>query len=518
MDVDKDLKKAYEELLKKTEQESDRRLEAESLLTRTIVRLCLACSGLDPNLDPYLKSIRESLRNGVNPDLLKELNELSDTLIRLGSPDEAPPAVVWHKLTSRLRLSEADASEAEKIFGQLQADPQAAGEQELDRLALLLSHAIGGDGKQNSFFDRLIKSKRSSESSPGELPNHLLRELLAAGSWPGHWSTEISRFQARLNDDSAEDEWISVLRELLDLTSTSYSDAQVEIHEAEEFLANLTRRLHDLETHFREAHAIREEVISSGRNLNVEVNAQVSGLQASIAKATDLGYLKRELESHLSGIQQTIDTFLEEEEQRFSSSEERERMLRERMRELEQESEDLHFRMVEAHHLALLDTVTELPNRLAYEERLAQEAARFNRFDAPLALMVWDVDDFKLINDRFGHQAGDKTLHIIAQNLKKRLRETDFIARYGGEEFVSLLCGSDEEQALGVAEEMRLAVEKSGFHSGSRSVTVTISCGISGFIKGDSPEAVFARADKALYEAKRAGKNRCVVADSGFGT
>ncbi len=80
-----------------------------------------------------------------------------------------------------------------------------------------------------------------------------------------------------------------------------------------------------------------------------------------------MGYLKRELESHLSGIQQTIDTFLEEEEQRFSSSEERERMLRERMRELEQESEDLHFRMVEAHHLALLDTVTELPNRLAYE-------------------------------------------------------------------------------------------------------------------------------------------------------
>ena len=165
--------------------------------------------------------------------------------------------------------------------------------------------------------------------------------------------------------------------------------------------------------------------------------------------------------------------------------------------------------MVEAHHLALLDTVTGLPNRLAYEERMEQEFARWKRFGAPLTLMVWDVDDFKSINDRFGHQAGDRALRVIAQSLKARLRETDFIARFGGEEFVTLLCGTEGEEAIKVAEQMRQSVNENGFHSHGKPVPVTISCGIATFRTSDNFDSVFSRADKALYEAKRAGKNRC---------
>ena len=111
----------------------------------------------------------------------------------------------------------------------------------------------------------------------------------------------------------------------------------------------------------------------------------------------------------------------------------------------------------------MLDTVTGLPNRLAYEERVEQELARWKRFNSPLSMLVWDVDDFKLINDRYGHQAGDKALRIIAQSLQARLRETDFIARFGGEEFVCLLCGAEGEEAQSVAEEMRHSVESNGF-------------------------------------------------------
>jgi diguanylate cyclase len=129
-----------------------------------------------------------------------------------------------------------------------------------------------------------------------------------------------------------------------------------------------------------------------------------------------------------------------------------------------------------------------------------------------LTLLVWDVDDFKSINDRFGHQAGDKALRVIAQSLKARLRETDFIARFGGEEFVCLLCGAQDEEAFSVAEEMRLSVESSAFHSQGKPVRVTISCGIASFRQGDSLDNVFSRADRALYQAKRKGKNRCELA------
>jgi diguanylate cyclase len=168
--------------------------------------------------------------------------------------------------------------------------------------------------------------------------------------------------------------------------------------------------------------------------------------------------------------------------------------------------------MVEAHYMALLDAVTGLPNRLAYEERVEQEMARWKRFDDPLTLLIWDVDDFKSINDRFGHQAGDKALRVIAQSLKARLRETDFIARFGGEEFVCLLCGAQGKEALSVAEEMRRSVESNAFHSQGKPVPVTISCGVASFQTGETLDDVFSRADRALYQAKKSGKNRCVLA------
>jgi diguanylate cyclase len=207
-----------------------------------------------------------------------------------------------------------------------------------------------------------------------------------------------------------------------------------------------------------------------------------------------------------------MDAFLQQGQAWYTQIEQTEEQLRKRLLELEKESKELRHRMLEAHHLALLDIVTELPNRLAYEERVQQEYARFKRFAAPLTLLVWDVDDFKAINDRYGHQAGDKALRVIGRSLKQRLRETDFIARYGGEEFVTLLCGADAKGAIKVAEQMRLNVMHCAFHSTGKAVRLTISCGLAEFAEGDTIDAVFARADKALYQAKHKGKNRCELA------
>ncbi|MEG7524431.1 MAG: diguanylate cyclase [Chromatiales bacterium] len=511
---EKDWKQAYQELLLQHEQSLDSRAETEGLLVRAISRLTVATSGMDPNLDPHLKSIRDAVRNGVKPALNERLNALSDSLAHQPDSDDLAgpePLKICGQLVSRLQLPKSEMSEASRLFSHLLSDPAHVAETELDRLAALLNHAVTeGTPPKDGLLGRLLGSRKGG--GEGDTPNHMLMELLDRASWPGNWGTDISDFQSRLADKPAADEWVKVLRDLLELISRSHGNAQTEIQETESFLEELTRRLQELDTHLRSGHDSREAAIKSGRRLNVAVASDVGGIQSSVREATDLGQLKRTVAERLDRIQLSMDQFLADEEQRYQNAEVEERALRERLREMEQESDDIRFRMVEAHHLALQDALTELPNRLAYDERVSQEFARWKRFGEPLSMLVWDVDDFKKINDRYGHQAGDSALRIIAKTLRKRLRETDFIARYGGEEFVTLLCGTDQEKALSVAEEMREAVGASGFHSGTKAVQVSISCGISCFAEGDTVEAVFDRADKALYTAKGKGKNCCELA------
>jgi diguanylate cyclase len=239
------------------------------------------------------------------------------------------------------------------------------------------------------------------------------------------------------------------------------------------------------------------------------MTSQMGGIYATVSAATDLEQLKRDVQARLNGIQQTMDHYLQAQLQWYQEVDANEQQLKARLNLLDNEAAALRERLLEAHRAALRDAVTGLPNRLAYDERVVQEFARWKRFGEPLSMLVWDVDNFKSINDRFGHQAGDKTLRVIANCLQQRLRETDFIGRYGGEEFVTLLCGADAEEARRLAEQMRESVMHSGFHSGGKAVSVTISCGISQFTRGDSVEAVFKRADAAVYQAKRRGKNRC---------
>ncbi len=161
-----------------------------------------------------------------------------------------------------------------------------------------------------------------------------------------------------------------------------------------------------------------------------------------------------------------------------------------------------------------MDVLTEIPNRLAYEKKAAEEIARCKRFSVPLSMAVWDVDLFKQVNDTHGHKVGDKVLKAVAQLLNARMRETDFIARYGGEEFVMFLPGADEGKALELADGLREKIAACNFKHHGGIVRITVSCGVSSFVEGDSHESMFERADRALYAAKNSGRNMCMAASS----
>lgn len=511
---DVDWKKRYEELLHQYEGEEEANKALEELLTRTILRLTIAASGLDNRLEPHLKAVRNTVRGGASVKLSDKLNEITEGLLHFAEENDSiakdSDDEVHLKLIAQLKLSKKESAEAGDLLKKLLEDPAAMEESAFTRLTQLLGQGADAtiEKKGSGLFGRLLGRASTSDES-GPQPNDILLNLLEQASWPGHWGETVSSLKLRLIKDAAADTWVGVLDDLLSLSARSFGEIQSEIQEAEDFLEELTQRLQDLGLHLQTAHEGRDKMVQHGRDLSDTVHGQVGDIGTHVAEATDLHQLKEAVSQRISSIQQSIDTYLQEEQEWHQQAEQGEHALRERLAHLEKESSDLRSRMVEAHHMAMLDTVTGLPNRLAYEERVEQELARWKRFGSPLSMLVWDVDDFKLINDRYGHQAGDKALRIIAQSLQARLRETDFIARFGGEEFVCLLCGTEGEEALSVAEEMRHSVESNGFHSQGKPVRVTISCGLTSFNDKDSLEKVFSRADKALYKAKRSGKNRC---------
>src|SRR5206468_5093915 len=156
---------------------------------------------------------------------------------------------------------------------------------------------------------------------------------------------------------------------------------------------------------------------------------------------------------------------------------------------------------------ALVDGLTGLANRRAASHALHAEAARAPRLETPLSVVLADLDGFKDVNDAHGHAVGDEALRVFAEVLRETLRESDVAGRWGGEEFLLLLPGADEEGAAQLAERVRSGLAARSI-PGVPGLRVTASFGVAAYAGETNSEQVVAAADRALYRAKRAGKDR----------
>ncbi len=173
-----------------------------------------------------------------------------------------------------------------------------------------------------------------------------------------------------------------------------------------------------------------------------------------------------------------------------------------------------HRLMVEMLRLATLDSLTELYNRRSIEDFAAREIAHARRTDSPFSLLLIDLDNFKAINDQYGHGTGDAVLQAFAREGRCHLRAHDILGRFGGEEFIVLLPHTSQDAALTTAERLRRAIEEMRVIHMETVVHVTISVGATTFTLADSTyDTLIARADTALYQAKKQGRNRVQVAE-----
>lgn len=284
--------------------------------------------------------------------------------------------------------------------------------------------------------------------------------------------------------------------------------------ELESFFVQLSMRLEDLDIGLQKTGSLYSDSLQDNLHMDKAVHDEMIGIQESMQGASDITQLRNDIQSRLDAIDHHLLHFHDAEKSRYEQAQTTIRELSEKVAALEDDSSQLRDRLEATRSQAMNDALTGIPNRQAYEERLAAEVARCKRYNIPLAMVVWDVDRFKSINDSYGHAGGDRVLKVVAEMLSSHTRETDFVARYGGEEFVTLMPQTSIEDALQVTEKLRKSIEETPFHFHDIRVNVTISAGVAQFRQDELVTSLFERADAALYAAKEAGRNQVKSAEA----
>lgn len=158
--------------------------------------------------------------------------------------------------------------------------------------------------------------------------------------------------------------------------------------------------------------------------------------------------------------------------------------------------------------LATTDKLTGAYNRTKFKEIMQREIARVKRFNTKMSMIIFDIDHFKEVNDRYGHNFGDHVLKTIAHIVKDNIRRIDYFVRWGGEEFMIISSETDLKKAHALAERIRIIIENKRFKN---NIKVTVSFGVTEFKKSDTENSFIKRADDTMYKAKRKGRNRVEV-------
>ena len=387
------------------------------------------------------------------------------------------------------------------------ANRRNADAQELERLAQsLTSVVVAVDAVSPVPTIILAAPKFSRWDATCAAAGKLFVQLRSAGIGP-----EVD-FAAALAAVKSDPELAAILEHGVLAVSAHADSLTKERLEATGLLADVTSRLEEMAGWLTESGNDNRTRFADTASVNERVMSQVRELTAEVSSATELRTLQATVTSRLETVAKQVFDFRSREEDRLLEFTGRAERMRTRIADLEREAQDLNSKLDKEKHGARLDPLTRLANRKSFDERFAQESLRCVQQGLPVTMLLWDLDNFKAINDSYGHRAGDRVLQSVAECISAGLRVEDFIARIGGEEFIVLLTGLPFEKSLSIANQLRAGVEALRFHFKGTPVRVTVSCGLTELRAGDGTGSAFDRADAALYRAKNAGKNRCIAA------
>ena len=471
-----DWRKKYLDSLRSLENEERNFRAMEVTLKRLVGRLCVASLGLSPQLDEELRKLQAVIRRDASQEELEKLTSpLTDAIHAL---DESSPVSPMGAAQPQVKAQvQIPAVQPESV---LESSPKLS----------------PGSSTETIVADERVRA--------------LLAAFLAEIKRDAGLAQHADALDAKLADSMTYAQLPEMLLSLTDLVGKRIQRIEQAKQEVEVLLSQMVGKLDEIGQFVAEQNINQTQALASSATLNTRVADEMRAMGESVESASDLQLTRTLVRNRIDSIGRHLQEYREREVERDSVIRVRNEKMTARVTELEAEAAKLQSQLKDEQRLASIDALTQIPNRLAYDKRMEEELKRSQRFGQPACIAAWDIDYFKRINDTYGHRAGDRMLQMVAESLAGRIRGTDFLARYGGEEFVMILSGTKLDAAVHLIDEIRAAVAKLGFHFRGKPVSITMSCGVTALLADDSSSSAFDRADKALYQAKESGRNRCV--------
>jgi diguanylate cyclase (GGDEF)-like protein len=316
---------------------------------------------------------------------------------------------------------------------------------------------------------------------------------------------KLSAIKKKVSTDISNE---NLLKSFLATFNVIIEDFHQERKTAEDFLSTLCETLATVKDAVKTTLSTSAGAQDKQDQLNGQLQKQISSMTSTLEAATKLSEIKDDINHKLKLIAGTLDKkyHIEQESQEIIKNQLNE--MTSRVDLLEKQSKTFEKRLHEQQMKSMQDALTKLSNRAAFDDYFAQQMVRFHHKPFKLAIVILDLDDFKRINDTYGHTAGDKTLQVIANTLTKHTLKDTFIGRYGGEEFVLIYSGIDKKALIEELNALKNKIARLPFTFKNNKVSITSSIGATYVTKNDNIHLAFERADEAMYLAKSKGKNQ----------
>ena len=512
------------EATKKQQQKLVRSLKHQiDMLSQFIVRTTSFYEGINTTLDPELKVLRGHLGGKANFALAENsISKLTGLMMQHSDLIKTETQKAMTMLESSVKKLQAKSNitpDVKKDILQLLPNLQSktdsifASLPYFEKAMNLYIKALenGTEVESNSVNTRKAAKKNLVEEATTALHDQITFELRELINQIGHkrkGDVALKEVSKKLLTGISHQE---LLECCLVIIKAILKDVVEERKHAESFVGELHKSLIEANKSVDESIVRSEQQFEEKMASNLKLREHMNDIELAVEKASDLTWLKDEANEYLKRMAQSVDDreSIDKQEQKLLMTLLSE--MQSQLTQLENEAASYKNRLLEQKHRNQHDPLTQVPNRIAYNEKIEKEFARWKRDKKPLSMAVIDADHFKKINDNYGHAAGDKTLQVIAQHIQKSLRATDFMARWGGEEFVVVLPNSNADDLIQPLEKIRSKIEKLPFRFKNKNVTITVSIGATSFSEDDTIESAFERADSALYEAKHMGRNSCVI-------